>query len=117
MEVLSTTLLFLGAVSVLLAAVGAMKFPDTLTRIAAITKASTLGIIFFCAGGAFYFLHWETTILLFTSTVILALGIPISSHLISRTRVREDIEANPLYLKRNDHSADFKSLNSDMRLR
>ncbi|WP_373999556.1 cation:proton antiporter [Bdellovibrio bacteriovorus] len=107
METLVDAFLFLGAISILLAAVGAMKFPDTLTRIAAITKASTLGSVCFCLGGALHFWHWETTALLIVSSVILALGIPISSHLISRSRVKEGSHPHPLYLKRNDHELDF----------
>ncbi|WP_081112281.1 cation:proton antiporter [Bdellovibrio bacteriovorus] len=107
MKFLVDGLLFLGTISILLAAVGAMKFPDTLTRIAAITKASTLGSVCFCLGGALHFMHLETALILIVSSLILALGIPISSHLISRCRVKEGSQPHLLYLKRNDHEEDF----------
>ncbi|KHD90052.1 MAG: hypothetical protein OM95_00590 [Bdellovibrio sp. ArHS] len=107
MNFLADFVLLLGAIAILLAALGAIKFPDTLTRIAAITKASTLGAVCFCLGGALYFSELEVVLLLLASSLILALGIPVSSHLISRSRVREGSKIHPLFLRRNDHEKDF----------
>lgn len=40
-----------GAVLTLLAAVGVTRFPDVLARMHALTKASTIGLLFIVAGG------------------------------------------------------------------
>lgn len=42
-----------GAVLTLVAAIGVLRFPDALTRMHALTKASTLGLTLVAIGGAF----------------------------------------------------------------
>ena len=41
-----------GAVLTLLAAIGVVRFPDVLARMHALTKATTIGLLFVVAGGA-----------------------------------------------------------------
>lgn len=98
--------LLLGTFLIVIAALGALKFPDTLTRMAAITKASTMGALCFCIAGSLHFADGEIAIVLLASAIILSLGIPISTHLISRCRVYEDPRRVPMHLKRNDHRED-----------
>ncbi|WP_413576622.1 cation:proton antiporter [Bdellovibrio sp. HCB290] len=98
--------LILGTLLIVISALGALKFPDTLTRMAAITKASTMGALCFCVAGALHFQNLEIAIALLASSLILSFGIPISSFLISRCRVHEDSKRYPLRLERNDHLED-----------
>ena len=51
--VIGEMLALAGAVLTLLAAVGVVRFPDALTRMHALTKASTLGLTLVAVGAAF----------------------------------------------------------------
>lgn len=104
MSTLTLSLFLIGVTLALLAAVGALKFPDTLTRMAAVTKASTAGVVFFCLSAISHFQDVESSILLAFAAAILCLGIPISSYLIGRARIQMDKTKHPLALKRNDLS-------------
>lgn len=84
---------------ILIAAIGSLKFPDTLTRMAAVCKASTLGSILFCLAAFVHFQSWQGGILMGATALSLALGIPITSHLLSRIRVHDK---SPLVTTRND---------------
>lgn len=87
----------------LLAAVGALKFPDTLTRMAAVTKASTAGVVFYCLAAMAHFQNWESSLMLLAAAGLLSMGIPVGSYLMGRARIRMDLKAHPLALKRNDY--------------
>lgn len=104
MNLLTLILFLIGVTLTLLAAVGSLKFPDTLTRMAAVTKASTAGVVFFCLAAINHFQDLESSLLLACAAAILCMGIPISSYLIGRARVRMDKVKHPLVLKRNDLS-------------
>ncbi|WP_413560842.1 cation:proton antiporter [Bdellovibrio sp. HCB209] len=108
MSITVQVFLLMGTLLILISALGALKFPDTLTRMAAITKASTMGALCFCIAGALHFGDLEIAIGLLASSIILCFGIPVSSHLISRCRVHEDSRKYPLHLKRNDHLEDLQ---------
>jgi multicomponent Na+:H+ antiporter subunit G len=51
--VIGQTIMFCGALLTLLAAVGVLRFPDALTRMHALTKASTVGFGLVAIGAAF----------------------------------------------------------------
>lgn len=98
-------LCLLGAVMILIAALGSLKFPDTLTRMAAVCKASTLGSLLFCLAALIHFQNWRGGVLLTAAAISLALGIPITSHLLSRVRVHDK---SPLVTTRNDLQNDLR---------
>lgn len=101
MSALVYVILVFGCFLLVLAAVGCVKFPDTLTRMAAVSKSSTLGSTLFCGAAALHFSQWDLSLILGLSALILFLGIPVSSHLLSRIRV-QNLNENPIRTSRND---------------
>ena len=87
MEMLSRIFMVLGCVFIFIASVGSLKFPDTLTRMAAIAKSSTLGVGLICIGGFLEFGWGEASVQLAIGTAFLFLAIPLASHLLGRTRI------------------------------
>ena len=65
----------------------------------------SLGSVLFCAAGIFHFLDFLVSLLLIAAAIFLFLGIPITSHLLSRVRLRGLHEA-PLQTQRNDYEED-----------
>lgn len=109
MTVIVQILLLLGCLLILLASVGGVKFPDTLTRMAAVSKSSTLGVVLLCAAAALHFGDGYMGGLLGVAALVLFLGIPVSSYLMGRVRVRNS-RIIPLQLKRNDLQSDEPSV-------
>jgi multicomponent Na+:H+ antiporter subunit G len=74
----------IGAVLVLVSAIGVCRFPDTLSRLHALAKASTLGVLLMLAGAAANIRNLND----FTSVVLAAvlhlLASPPASNLLSR---------------------------------
>lgn len=105
MNWLVTSLLLIGCLLILLASVGSLKLPDTLTRMAAVSKSSTLGSVIFCLAAALHFQKISLAVLLGLAALVLFMGIPVSSHLLSRLRLRTS-KKYPLQTQRNDFTAD-----------
>lgn len=103
MEMISRILIVVGCVFIFISALGSLKFPDTLTRMAAISKSSTLGIGLICLGGFLEFGWSEASWQLAIGIVFLFLAIPLSSHLLGRTRIKSR-RALFEYTQRNDYS-------------
>ena len=103
MEMASQILMVMGCVFICIASLGSLKFPDTLTRMAAISKSSTLGVSLICLGGFFEFGWSEASWQLAIGTVFLFLAIPLSSHLLGRTRINSR-RALFRHTQRNDYS-------------
>jgi multicomponent Na+:H+ antiporter subunit G len=83
-ELLIVALASLGAIFILLAAIGLVRMPDLYLRISVTTKAATLGIGLLLACAAIYF-----NLLAITSRVIaiiffMILTAPVGAHLIGR---------------------------------
>jgi multicomponent Na+:H+ antiporter subunit G len=104
-EKLSLAFMVVGCVFIFIASVGSLKLPDTLTRMAAIAKSSTLGVGLICVGGFFEFGWGEASLQLGIGTSFLFLAIPLASHLLGRTRVNS---RRPLFerTQRNDYLRD-----------
>lgn len=101
MDLVVQILITLGCFMLVLASLGSLKFPDTLTRMAAVSKSSTLGSVIFCLAAALHFRDARLDVLLGAGAFILFMGIPISSHLLARHRTAHQNKA-PLKLFRND---------------
>lgn len=101
MNIIVYVILTSGCLLLTLAAFGCVKFPDTLTRMAAVSKSSTLGSMLFCGAAALHFWQWDLFFILGLSALVLFLGIPISSHLLARIRVK-NLNENPIRTSRND---------------
>lgn len=105
MEVFSRVLMVIGCLFILIASLGSLKFPDTLTRMAAIAKSSTLGVGLICIGGIFEFGWSEASLQLGIGTAFLFVAIPLASHLLGRTRINS---RRALFegTQRNDYSSE-----------
>lgn len=77
-----------GAVLILLASIGVVRFDDTLARTHALTKASVLGIVLVLIGAAFRMDHAREATALVLTAVLQALTTPVSGHLIGRAVYR-----------------------------
>ena len=84
-EILSMTLMILGAVLMFLAALGILRFPDLYMRISAATKASTLGVGFCLMSLAIHFNELGIISRALATISFVAVTSPVAAHLISRS--------------------------------
>jgi multicomponent Na+:H+ antiporter subunit G len=87
-EWLTSFFLLGGAFFVMIATLGVIRFPDTLTRMHAATKAGAFGVALMLIAGS---LHWGTTEAVVKSILILLLfyvTTPVASQLLSRAALR-----------------------------
>lgn len=77
--------MLLGAVLVLLAGVGVVRFDDTLARMHALTKASVLGITLVLVGAALDVADANDVTALLLAAALQILTAPVSAHLIGRS--------------------------------
>ncbi|MEN0058160.1 MAG: monovalent cation/H(+) antiporter subunit G [Bdellovibrio sp.] len=87
MNFLSQILLSIGCLFIFLAAVGSIKFPDTLTRMAAVSKSSTMGLALICLAGMIEFGFSEASVQLLFSLFFTFISFPMVSYLLGRLRV------------------------------
>ena len=85
-ELLVSALLVLGASFVLLGAIGLVRFPDTLTRLHAPTKACTLGVGALLIASAVYFSTTQEGVSLHEVAILVFLFItaPVSAQLLAK---------------------------------
>ena len=83
-NIVSDLLLLIGAIVLLLAAVGMVRMPDLFTRMQAASKASTLGIACVLLALAFHFPGISVNIRVIGTIVFFFLTAPITAHLIGR---------------------------------
>lgn len=83
-EIVSSLLLVTGALFILVAAVGILRFKDIYMRTSASAKASTLGVGLSLAGMAVHFAVLEITVRSVAIILFVVITAPIAAHLISR---------------------------------
>lgn len=83
-DVLVALFVILGALAVLVAAVGLLRMPDLYTRMQATSKAATLGAILVLIGSAVAFGSTAITVKSLIVVVFLALTVPVASHMLAR---------------------------------
>lgn len=83
-SVIIAILTTLGALFVLLAAIGLIRMPDTYLRISVTTKAATLGVGLLLVSTAIYFNDLSTTSRALVIILFVLLTAPVSAHLIGR---------------------------------
>jgi multicomponent Na+:H+ antiporter subunit G len=81
-------LMLFGAILVLLAAVGVVRFPDVLSRMQSLTKASTLGVVLVAVGAAFVLPTANDVTSAIAAAVLQLLTLPISASLLARATYR-----------------------------
>ena len=75
----------IGAVLVLLSAIGVIRFPDALTRMHALTKASTVGVALVAIGAAFVLPTANDITSAIGAAVLQWMTLPIAASLIARS--------------------------------
>ena len=74
----------LGAILVLLSAIGVVRFTDVLARLHALAKASTLGLLLILAGAAVNLRHINDITSVVLAAVLHLLASPPASNMLSR---------------------------------
>lgn len=85
---ISEAVVLVGAVLILLAGVGVVRFDDVLTRMHALTKASTLGLLLVLVGAAVHLHDPNDITSLALAAALQLLTSPVSAHLIGRATYR-----------------------------
>lgn len=94
-EELVVSLLLLGGVGfVLLAALGALRFQDALTRMAAVSKASTLGLTLIFLAVITHSWTFSDSMKAIITIAFLWLSTPIAAHLLGRATILRDEKLN-----------------------
>lgn len=83
-EWIAAVLILMGCLFCLLAAIGLVRLPDTLTRMHAATKAGTLGAGLIMAAVAVTFSDMGTVLRAFLAVIFLYMTAPVGAHLIGR---------------------------------
>lgn len=83
-ELISDMLLIVGAIFLLLAAVGVLRMPDLFTRMQSATKASTLGVACVLLAVALHFEELGITMRALAAILFFFLTAPVTAHLIGR---------------------------------
>ncbi|RJR30770.1 MAG: monovalent cation/H(+) antiporter subunit G [Desulfobacteraceae bacterium] len=81
---ISSFFLVTGALFILVAALGILRFEDIYMRTSASAKAATLGVGLSLAGMAFHFAVLEITVRSVAIIIFIMITTPIAAHLISR---------------------------------
>lgn len=89
-DVLTSALLFVGALFALLGAVGLLRMPDAFTRMQTSTKASTLGVGCLLAATALQLGDVASITRAVAIGAFLMLTLPVSSHVIARAAYLSD---------------------------
>lgn len=84
--------LALGAAFVLIAAVGAVRFPDVFMRMHAATKAGTLGAAFVLLTAALVFASTAAVTKALLTFLFLLLTAPVAAHVLGRAAYYDNVE-------------------------
>jgi|SRR5690606_3586099 len=84
-DLLVKILCTLGAVFILIAAIGIFRMPDFYTRLSVTVKAGTLGVGCILAATAIYFYDFPVTTKVFAIIFFIFITSPVAAYMISRT--------------------------------
>jgi multicomponent Na+:H+ antiporter subunit G len=91
-EIITSLLLIAGSLFCLVAAIGMLRLPDTLTRMHAATKAGTLGAGLILIAEAVFYHETGNTLRALAAIVFLLLTAPVAAHLIGRAAYHSGIK-------------------------
>jgi len=83
-EIIIIILSSLGALFILLAAIGVVRMPDLYLRISVTTKAATLGIGLILVAAAYYFNDLSITSRVLAIILFMLLTAPVGAHMLGR---------------------------------
>jgi multicomponent Na+:H+ antiporter subunit G len=78
-------LMFSGALFMLIAALGLLRFRDLFSRMHATTKATSFGILLLICGVGLYFSTWIITLKALLILLFIYLTAPLAAHAIARS--------------------------------
>lgn len=90
-DLLIATLLTVGTLFAVIAAVGILRMPDFYMRISATTKASTLGVTFILGATAVYFNDAAVSGKIIAIIAFIVLTTPVAAHMIGRAAHRSGV--------------------------
>ncbi len=82
-EWIAAILLILGALFMLISAIGMLRLPDIYLRTHAATKAPSLGLLLMVTGLAVYFGEWWPAVEAFLISLFIFITLPIGTHMIA----------------------------------
>lgn len=88
MDTVAGVLMVIGALFVLLAGVGVVRFPDLFSRMHAGAKGPTLGVLFLGLGAALSIRTVQATVAVVLVIVLQFIAGPVGTHLIGRASYR-----------------------------
>ena len=91
-EVVSNIFLLIGTLFLTLAGFGIFKFPDAYTRMAAGSKATTLGLIFSLVGILFDPIAQGFRLQIFLALLFVLFVAPVAAHLLGRSAYRAGVK-------------------------
>lgn len=90
-EPASAVVLATGSVFFIAGSVGLLRFPDTFTRLHAVTKADNLGLGLLIAGLILRAASWQAAVKLLSVWLLVLLASSTACHLIARAALRRGI--------------------------
>lgn len=94
-EVVSGTMMTIGAVLAVIAGIGLQRFPDVFARMHAATKPATLGLALVLAGATLRMPDTGAVAKLLLVIVLQFITAPVGSHLVGRAAYRAGTELSP----------------------
>lgn len=91
-EWMTIGLMAVGALFMLLAAVGVLRLPDLFTRMQAATKASTLGVVFTMLAVAVHFGTLDASVRALIVIVFMFATVPVAAHVLARAAHHRGVE-------------------------
>ncbi|WP_342429395.1 monovalent cation/H(+) antiporter subunit G [Neobacillus sp. FSL H8-0543] len=92
-ELIAVILILIGTIFSFLSAIGLIRFPDIYTRAHALSKGSTMGVLFTLVGTfIFFLLEGYFSIKLFLGIFFVFLTAPVAAHVIVRAAYRSNVE-------------------------
>ncbi|CAM3894677.1 monovalent cation/H(+) antiporter subunit G [Tsukamurella strandjordii] len=89
LDVIAAILMITGAVFALTAAIGIVRFPDTLTRMHAATKPQTMGLLLLLGGAAIVLRDSVDVWMLVLAGLFALLTAPVVAHRVGRVAYQE----------------------------
>lgn len=92
LEFIGSCFILLASCFIFVAALGAVRFPDSLTRMAAISKSTSLAVMLSALGTTISFTSLSVSFKMFITVIFVLVTTPILAHLISRSARKTKIQ-------------------------
>lgn len=88
-DIISAVCIIVGSIFAVTAAIGILRFPDTLSRMHAATKPQTLGLVLILTGAIFQLSHTADQGMLILASLFALSTAPVVAHRIGRLAYQE----------------------------